>query len=184
MEIANVIGDDTYQALTGFALVRNPFSTLESFFRWIRRIFSFNARKNNLDINELRRIIANEDQRAQGFHFSGWGTAKAFALHDEFNDFVAASLENRYIPLMPMADRLGVGTHLEPRHIYRLSEIEQFWRALEGHLGRAVPHLHANRSKKKEILRWSEENIQQTSQHFAKDIDVFKMPQRPLNPSE
>lgn len=179
MQIVESIGPEMYQKMAVFALVRDPFSVTESFFRWIQGMFRHTARKLGTDIDSLRRSILIGDDRAQQIHFASWGSAQAFAAHGDFRGFTAYCLENQCLPQKAMADRLAVGTEFEPVHIHSLTQIDRFWLALEAHLGRSLEHVHVNRSRPCADFDWPEEHVRAIRDLFARDVEVFDFPDHP-----
>jgi len=179
MEIANVIGTEDYHDMTGFALVRDPYSVFESFYGWTGKIFAYSARINESTIENAKQIVATGGEKADQLHFADWGSSKAYANSTSFNDFVEISLKNQSLPQVSMCKRLGIGTELEPKYIFQLGEIECFWEALENYLGTSLKRTHSNASKTEDGYRWNKENVAKVGQIFSQDIEKFGFDYKP-----
>jgi hypothetical protein len=180
IDVLNAVGADDYHEMLGFALVRSPFSILESFYAWIGRIFAYCERKKNIPLHQLKHIVMAGGEDADQFHFAKWGSSLAYAHTSSFNEFVEFALANRSIPLASMCRRLGVGTELEPEHIFRLDEIEDFWKTLERHLGVPLKRIRANASSSTDApVAWSAMNAMKVRQLFQEDIERFGFEKTP-----
>jgi hypothetical protein len=178
-EIANVIGLNEYHDLEKFALIRDPFQIVESFYTWIDGVFRFASRKTGLSVDQIKATIAASNGESGRFHFSNWGASRAFSQSSTFAEFVDQALKNKWLPLAPLRSRLGVGTDLEPRFIYRLDQIDHLWNALETHLGIRLDRLHSNRSRKSHVYKWRAGHVSEIRKIFADDISCYDFTYEP-----
>lgn len=179
MDVVKAIGADDYLEMTGFALVRSPYSIYESFYGWIGKIFAYSARVNNLTVSDIKRMVAAGGKEATRLHFSKWGSSVAYANSNSFNEFVEIALENQYLPQGSMCKRLGIGTKFEPEYIFQLENIERFWGALENYLGTPLNRSHSNASKTTEGHSWTRINAEKVGAVFSEDIGFFKFDYKP-----
>lgn len=172
MDIINIVGEQKWIDFKTFALIRNPFSVYESYYRFISGIFIRHSQSENISVTELKKRVLNTET---GYPFESWYLAQAYASTHDFEQFFDKMLAYKKFPVSPFSDCLLLNDSLlRVDHVYKLEEINKLWDALDICLSDGKIHRrHSNKSLKKIKIKWAARHTDLILNHHEEDFIRF-----------
>jgi hypothetical protein len=165
--VIRALGKERYLSMESFALVRNPFRVYESLHGWIEGFFISHVGEERVE-NLKRRIRCNEVDRP----FANWPASQAYAHSEDFRGFMDY-FEVHGLPFEPMCRSLMMANdRCRVKHVYKLEEIDAFWRHLAEITGAPLEPLHENRSAREDYV-WEARQIESIRRAYAEDFERF-----------
>ena len=159
-----------------FAIVRNHFRVLESFFGWAKRIVTHNAQETGKDTDFVRRAVSEES----GIYlFEKWGVIKAYCATSSFSEFIEFVVEKHASPQETFLERLNYDENKDSLSLFKIDDMEEFWRALEARSGVRLKRMHVNRSERAQVFDWPEDATRKILDTYHDDFEFFDFVRNP-----
>jgi hypothetical protein len=169
LDIFRAVGPQMWSECWKVALVRHPLRIFESLYGWIADIVESYKTRHRLTADQFAYLCANDKLPAT---FARWPTTQAYAESAGFAEFIDILLTREWMT-ETLTRRLSRGGKLIVDDVYKLEEIDRFWKDFEARTGLMFTRLHANRSNPQEYP-WDERHIDEIHRRFSADFVNFR----------
>ena len=175
-ELKMALGD-RWASLRKLAIVRNHFRIHESFYCWIGRIIAYHAKQKGESVDFVRAAVLADSGI---FHFEKWGVSKAYCSTRSFPEFLQYIVDHRVTPQESFLDRMGYAENKDSLRVFKLEDMDLFWKAFEEVVGTKLYYLHRNRShSEQQSFDWPDSVVHALVDRYHDDFEHFGFPKKP-----